>query len=139
MSSESSEAQPAALIAGIKRQLAEVEANGSGTPRPTEEWLGPIRTELERLERWAGEVALSEADRRSLIKELDRLWRRLLVGPLPPSGVNGSGLTPEFLERARQQYSEEEIAAVLREMYEHGGYELHEFIHELEQAAGPDE
>jgi hypothetical protein len=41
--------------------------------------------------------------------------------------------TPEFMEWARQQYSEEEILAGIREIEETGGLELKDFIHELEQ------
>jgi len=40
--------------------------------------------------------------------------------------------TPEILEWARQQFSEEEIVAGLREIRETGGLQLRDFIHELE-------
>ncbi|HLN28382.1 MAG TPA: hypothetical protein VK395_11630 [Gemmataceae bacterium] len=42
---------------------------------------------------------------------------------------------PEILEWARQQFSEEEILAGLREVRETGGVELRNFIQELEQIA----
>ena len=45
-------------------------------------------------------------------------------------------LTPEEMEWAMQQFSEEEILAGLRDIEKTGGRELHEFLHELEQAAG---
>jgi hypothetical protein len=47
----------------------------------------------------------------------------------PPDGP----LTPELLDWARQQYSEEELVAALRELRTQGGLELHNFIQELEQ------
>jgi len=46
-----------------------------------------------------------------------------------------SKLSPEILDWARQQSSEEEIVAGLREIRQTGGVELKDFIHELEQAA----
>jgi len=42
-------------------------------------------------------------------------------------------LTPELLEWARQQFTEEEIVAGLRELREKGGLELRDFLHGLEQ------
>ena len=42
-------------------------------------------------------------------------------------------LTPELREWARQQFTEEEIVAALRELREKGGKELGDFLHELEQ------
>lgn len=48
-------------------------------------------------------------------------------------------LTPELLEWARKQLNEEEILAGLREIRQTGGFELQDFIRELEQAAGKDE
>ena len=50
-----------------------------------------------------------------------------------------ASLTPDLLESARSQLSEEEIVARLREVEATGGLQLDDFIHELEQAAGPDE
>jgi hypothetical protein len=50
----------------------------------------------------------------------------------PPAPMK---LTPELLEWARNQYSDEELVAALKEFREKGGLELHEFIHELEDAA----
>jgi len=50
-----------------------------------------------------------------------------------------AALAPEVLEQARQQFSEEEIAAGIREVEETGGLELRDFIHEIKQAAGIDE
>src|SRR5262245_45633050 len=43
--------------------------------------------------------------------------------------------TPEFLEWARQQFTEEEIVAALRDFEVTGGLELKDFIHELEEIA----
>ena len=61
----------------------------------------------------------------------------------PPLGsANGFPvikLPPEVLEWERQQVNEEEIVAGLREIEQTGGLELRDFLHELEQAAGPDE
>lgn len=53
--------------------------------------------------------------------------------PMPPSGK----LPKELLEWARQQLSEEEFLAGLREIQESGGLELKDFIQELEQEASP--
>jgi hypothetical protein len=58
---------------------------------------------------------------------------RPLNGEAPPSGK----LSPELLECARQQFSEEEFLAGLREIRETGGLELKDFIQELEQEAAP--
>jgi hypothetical protein len=44
--------------------------------------------------------------------------------------------TPEVVEWARQQYTEEDIVAGLREVRETGGRELRDFLGELEQTAG---
>jgi hypothetical protein len=62
--------------------------------------------------------------------------------PVPPEGAPGDGtaphsgkLTPELLEWARKQFSEEEILAGLREIQQTGGLELRDFIQELEQEA----
>ncbi len=59
--------------------------------------------------------------------------------PEPMPGPPPMKLTPELLEWARRQFSEEEIVAGLREVRETGGLELRDFIHELEQASGLDE
>jgi len=48
-------------------------------------------------------------------------------------------LTPDILEWARQQFSEEEIVAGIQEVRQTGGVELSAFIHQLEEEAGADE
>src|SRR5207302_24839 len=48
-------------------------------------------------------------------------------------------LSAEFLEWARQQFTDEEIVAGIRDVQENGGMELHEFIHEIEAEATPRE
>ncbi len=77
------------------------------------------------------------------VQAIDDEAQRLLAlrsSPAPSEITPGTGkLTPELLAWARQQFSEEEIVAGLRELRETGGRELGDFIHELEQAAGPDE
>ena len=50
----------------------------------------------------------------------------------PNAGPRSVKLTPELLEWARNQYTEEEIVAGLREIEATGGLELKDFIHELE-------
>jgi hypothetical protein len=63
-------------------------------------------------------------------------------GSPPPGSTDGFPvikLPPEVLEWERQQVNEEEIVAGLREIEQTGGLELRDFLHELEQAAGPDE
>jgi hypothetical protein len=45
-------------------------------------------------------------------------------------------LTPEQLAWAREQFSEEEIVAGLREIRKTGGLELKDFISDLERLAG---
>jgi len=57
----------------------------------------------------------------------------------PPVESPDFVMTPEFLEWARGQFSEEELAAGLRELEGGGGLELRDFIHELEQAAREDD
>ncbi len=60
--------------------------------------------------------------------------------------VNGSitslepvTLTPEFLELARQEFTEEEIVAGIEEIERTGGLKLEDFIHELEAIVTPRE
>jgi hypothetical protein len=48
-------------------------------------------------------------------------------------------LTPELLEWARNQFTEEELVAGIREIEATGGLELDDFIRELEQEAAPRE
>lgn len=52
---------------------------------------------------------------------------------IPPS----EKLSPELMAWVRQQSSEEEFLAGLREIQESGGLELKDFIQELEQEAAP--
>ncbi len=58
---------------------------------------------------------------------------------LSPEQLQGTRLTPEQLEWARQQFTEEEVVAGLRELREKGGMELHEFLPELEQMVAESE
>jgi RNA recognition motif-containing protein len=51
----------------------------------------------------------------------------------------GEKLPPEFLEWARQQYTEEEILAGVREVRESGGLELKDFIHEIDDILSPND
>jgi zinc-ribbon domain len=57
----------------------------------------------------------------------------------PPPAQPSGKLSPELREWARQQFSEEEFLAGLREVQETGGVELKDFIKDLEQEAGPRE
>jgi hypothetical protein len=61
--------------------------------------------------------------------------RRLVETVPAPNGKPFGGFTPEFLDRARRQSSDEEIAAGLRELRDGGGLELADFLAELEQEA----
>jgi len=72
------------------------------------------------------------------------------ASPATPTGTNNPTqgerkdfssveLTPDILEWARRQFSDEEYAAGFRDIRENGGLELSDFIHELEQTASPDE
>jgi anti-anti-sigma regulatory factor len=66
----------------------------------------------------------------------DEAELRRLVETVPaPSGTSCKGLTPELLDWARRQSSDEEIAAGLRELRNGGGLELADFLAELEQEA----
>ena len=58
-------------------------------------------------------------------------------GSCSGAGYAGEKLPPEFLEWARQQYSEEEILAGIREVRETGGSELKDFIQEIEEILAP--
>jgi hypothetical protein len=42
-------------------------------------------------------------------------------------------LPPEILEWARREFNEEQVVAGIREIEEKGGFQLGDFIHELEQ------
>jgi hypothetical protein len=57
--------------------------------------------------------------------------------PIRNESQSGQTLPAELLEWARQQFSDEEIAAGLREVQETGGLELQDFIEELEKLATP--
>jgi hypothetical protein len=50
-----------------------------------------------------------------------------------PGQEQETRLTPELREWARQQFTEEEIVAALRELRGKGGLELGDFLQELEQ------
>ena len=56
--------------------------------------------------------------------------------PLQPEDAKkvDSWLAPELREWARQQFTEAEIVAELKELREKGGLELKEFLQELEDA-----
>jgi len=62
------------------------------------------------------------------------------VDELPPDFVAIDPVTgkptPELIEWARQQYTEEQNMASIREVMATGGLELKDFIRELEEAAG---
>ncbi len=55
------------------------------------------------------------------------------AAPTQDQSPRETRLSPELLEWARQQFTEEEIIAGLRELREKGGLELREFIQDLEQ------
>ena len=60
--------------------------------------------------------------------------------PLPQEPqAPGESLPAEVLEWARKRFTEEEIAAGLREIRETGGLKLDDFLHELEEVAGSDD
>lgn len=48
-------------------------------------------------------------------------------------------ITPEIMEWARQNFDEEEFIAGLRQIRETGGWQLKDFIQELEKEAQPRE
>jgi hypothetical protein len=75
----------------------------------------------------------AEADLAMNEEQRDDVVRPGGPAPEPGEGPAGGRLTPELLEWTRQQFTEEEIVAALREMKEKGGLELREFIDELEQ------
>ncbi len=62
------------------------------------------------------------------------------ASPLPANGTSAeperTHLTPEVREWALRQFTEEEIIASLREVWQHSGPELGELIRELEQELG---
>jgi hypothetical protein len=97
-------------------------------------------------------LELHVAQIREVLKQQARLYGELSKNPqeLPPpiadmlqqmawKGESVAALTPDIVESAKSQFREETIAAGLREVQATGGLELGDFIHELEQAAGPDE
>jgi hypothetical protein len=55
-----------------------------------------------------------------------------LMPPAQPVPMASANVSPEVLEWARHQYTDEEIMAGIREIQETGGLELRDFIHELE-------
>jgi hypothetical protein len=89
---------------------------------------------------------------REVLKQQARLYRELsksrpelaqqigdILLQMAWKGESAAALTPDVVESAKRQLSEEEVVAGLREIRATGGLELSDFIHELEQAAGPDE
>ena len=54
-------------------------------------------------------------------------------------GESVAALTLDIVESAKSQFNAEEVVAGFREIRATGGLELGDFLHELEQAAGPDE
>jgi hypothetical protein len=89
---------------------------------------------------------------REVLKQQARLYGELAKNPqdLPPhvgemlkqmawKGESVAALTPDIVESAKSQFCEEAVAAGLREIQATGGLELSDFIHELEQEAGPNE
>jgi hypothetical protein len=60
------------------------------------------------------------------------------VIPAPYSSLNGK-LPAEILEWARQQVREEDVIAGIKDIHETGGFELKDFLAELERAAFSDE
>ncbi len=79
------------------------------------------------MERCAGALAVLQADAPN----------GTATGEAPRPEVNGACLTPEILQWAREQFSEEELAAGLRDLRENGGLELRDFLPELEQLVEP--
>jgi hypothetical protein len=104
------EAQLRAEIENTAARLAQLLATVRPEERPALEvdCALAIRNYLTRIEREAAQVL------------------QKLKSPLPP----------ELREWARQLFTEEETAAGLRDLQEHGGMELHEFLPELEQIVG---
>jgi hypothetical protein len=88
----------------------------------------------------AGAIAEKVKDLTALLAAVpgDRVERIISLLPLairtecpsPPQAPVGE-VTPELLAWARQQFSEDEIAAGIREIRETGGLALADFYHEL--------
>jgi hypothetical protein len=89
---------------------------------------------------------------REVLGQQARFYRELSEGPqelLPQIGAllqqmawkgeSVATLTPAIVESARGQCREKDIVAGHREIRATGGLEFGDFLHELEQAAGPDE
>ncbi len=55
--------------------------------------------------------------------------------PPPPGFPPWEPVPPELLEQARREFNMEEFLAGLREIEETGGFELEDFIQELEREA----
>jgi hypothetical protein len=79
-------------------------------------------------------VALSYTD-----ELIDEAQKAVILGAGLTQEREETLLTPELLDWARRQFSEEEIVAGIREIRETGGLEFRDFIEELEKAAGADE
>jgi hypothetical protein len=80
--------------------------------------------------------------RQDLLAEFSSHVRTLLKEAESQAGVAqppSPQISPDLMEWARGQFSEEEIAAGIDEIRQTGGVELRDFIHELEQAAGANE
>lgn len=71
---------------------------------------------------------------RLLLEVVQRVQSKLAVS------VNPTGKpSPAVLEWAKSLFAEDEAVAGLRETRQTGGYELRDFIHELDLPASPDE
>lgn len=111
-------------------------SNESPVPQPGLQ-LDALLQRVERLE-----LLLEKQSRLclALCKDQLELRRRLLGEESGQRALPDEFLvTPEILAWARQQFTEEEIVAGLRDIRETGGLELGDFIHELEEAVGRDD
>ena len=59
--------------------------------------------------------------------------------PSDPEGWTREKIPPALMEWARRTIDEEDIAAQIREIRETGGYQLEDFIHEIEERVKPRE
>jgi hypothetical protein len=128
--------------------LAQLKGSGLGARLELDSFLRLVReTAQKRLNQNAG-----IAENASVLEELLRTTG-ILNGPRPttndasapmgqvgdsaplPSQIQREEISPEILQWARQQFTEEEILAGLHELRETGGLELRDFIHELEEIA----
>ena len=107
-------------------------------PGEKPERLASMGAELDALKGWLTSV-LNNLKDASAQQEMLAYFHASALAALKNGQADADmmHLTPELLEWARSQVNVEEILAAVAEIERTGGYELSDFIHELEGSESP--